>query len=186
MEIPVAMPLRVPSSDLRKQRQEEIQEEMDIGASSAPATHDNDLSRSGQPANLPSTGRFNAPSRTVSMLDTSSVRENTGDIGDDDNEPISPVSMPEPGSRRWQKHQMSDSSEQGQSKSKGKDSMGRRRGASMTYGSLRRAGGNITYDDNDEGDLGFSAAEDMEGSRRKVIVERLEAVKSKPPVFTWC
>lgn len=52
--------------------------------------------------------------------------------------------------------------------------------------SLQRPSGNIAYGDNDEGDLGFSAAEDMEGSRRKVIVERLEAVKSKPPVFTWC
>jgi hypothetical protein len=37
-----------------------------------------------------------------------------------------------------------------------------------------------------EGDLGFGAARDQEGSRRKVIVERLEMVKSKPPVFTWC
>lgn len=44
-------------------------------------------------------------------------------------------------------------------------------------------------DDDDaalEGDLGYAAAQDMEGNRRKVIVERLEAVKSKNPVFTWC
>lgn len=41
-------------------------------------------------------------------------------------------------------------------------------------------------DDEGEGDLGFGAARDQEGSRRKVIVERLEMVKSKPPVFTWC
>ncbi len=37
-----------------------------------------------------------------------------------------------------------------------------------------------------EMDLGFAAAEDMEGSRKRVIVERLEMVKSKNPVFTWC
>ena len=42
------------------------------------------------------------------------------------------------------------------------------------------------YDDDLEGDLGYSAAQDMEGRTRKVIVERLEAVKSKNPVFTWC
>lgn len=44
------------------------------------------------------------------------------------------------------------------------------------------------HDDDDEleGDLGYAAAEGMEGNRRKVIVERLEAVKSKNPVFTWC
>ncbi|KAK3688106.1 putative LSB6 protein [Podospora appendiculata] len=44
-------------------------------------------------------------------------------------------------------------------------------------------------DDDDaelEGDLGYAAAEGMEGNQRKVIVERLEPVKSKNPVFTWC
>jgi len=41
-------------------------------------------------------------------------------------------------------------------------------------------------DDELEGDLGFAAAEGMEGNRRKVIVERLEPVKTKNPVFTWC
>ncbi|KAK3318385.1 phosphatidylinositol 3 and 4-kinase-domain-containing protein [Apodospora peruviana] len=41
-------------------------------------------------------------------------------------------------------------------------------------------------DDELEGDLGYAAAEGMEGNQRKVIVERLEPVKSKNPVFTWC
>ncbi len=46
---------------------------------------------------------------------------------------------------------------------------------------------NVLYDGDDlEGDLGYAAANDMEGNQRKVIVERLEAVKSKNPVFTWC
>lgn len=45
----------------------------------------------------------------------------------------------------------------------------------------------LFYEGDDlEGDLGYSAASDMEGRTRKVIVERLEAVKSKNPVFTWC
>ncbi|ELQ34288.1 phosphatidylinositol 4-kinase LSB6, partial [Pyricularia oryzae Y34] len=34
--------------------------------------------------------------------------------------------------------------------------------------------GSYTYDDDMDGDLGYAAAEGMEGSRRKVIVERLE------------
>ncbi|KAF2161157.1 hypothetical protein M409DRAFT_69994 [Zasmidium cellare ATCC 36951] len=38
----------------------------------------------------------------------------------------------------------------------------------------------------DDGDLGYAAAADRESSMRKVIVERLEMVKSKPPVFSWC
>ncbi|KAI9671653.1 MAG: phosphatidyl inositol kinase [Alyxoria varia] len=42
------------------------------------------------------------------------------------------------------------------------------------------------YDADEEGDLGYAAARDMEGNRKKVIVERLETVKSKGPVFTWC
>jgi hypothetical protein len=45
----------------------------------------------------------------------------------------------------------------------------------------------MLYDGDDlEGDLGYAAAEGMEGNQRKVIVERLETVKSKNPVFTWC
>ncbi|KAL2267537.1 hypothetical protein VTJ83DRAFT_4814 [Remersonia thermophila] len=36
------------------------------------------------------------------------------------------------------------------------------------------------------GDLGYAAASGMEGNRRKVIVERLEMVKARNPVFTWC
>jgi hypothetical protein len=36
------------------------------------------------------------------------------------------------------------------------------------------------------GDLGYAAATGMEGNQRKVIVERLEMVKGRNPVFTWC
>ncbi|CAK7226227.1 Phosphatidylinositol 4-kinase LSB6 [Sporothrix bragantina] len=41
-------------------------------------------------------------------------------------------------------------------------------------------------DEDVEGDLGYAAAEGMENNRRRVIVERLEPVKTKNPVFTWC
>jgi phosphatidylinositol 4-kinase type 2 len=45
----------------------------------------------------------------------------------------------------------------------------------------------MLYDGDDgDGDLGYAAAEGMDGNHRKVIVERLETVKSKNPVFTWC
>lgn len=52
--------------------------------------------------------------------------------------------------------------------------------------STRHVGGFVGDSDDLEGDLGYSAAEGMEGNQRKVIVERLETVKSKNPVFTWC
>lgn len=54
-----------------------------------------------------------------------------------------------------------------------------------------RGGGLITLfdemlnDDPDAGDLGYGAVEESQRRTRKVIVERLEAVKSTP-VFTWC
>jgi len=47
--------------------------------------------------------------------------------------------------------------------------------------------GSYLYDgDNDEGDLGYGKAEHTERNTRKVIIERLETVKSANPVFTWC
>jgi len=42
------------------------------------------------------------------------------------------------------------------------------------------------YHDDAEGDLGYSAVHGSEGARRRVIAERLETVKSRNPVFTWC
>lgn len=41
-------------------------------------------------------------------------------------------------------------------------------------------------DEDEAGDLGYAVANDQEGRSRKVIVERLEMVKGRPPVFSWC
>lgn len=67
-----------------------------------------------------------------------------------------------------------------------------RRGSSTIVQRLYSAAGRDhdpdAYLDEDDldGDLGYAAAEGMEGNRRKVIVERLEPVKARNPVFTWC
>jgi len=63
----------------------------------------------------------------------------------------------------------------------------RRRRFSLT-GSLSLGGPprNVYNDDDAEGDLGYLAVGGSEGAQKKVIVERLEAVKSRNPVFTWC
>jgi hypothetical protein len=53
-------------------------------------------------------------------------------------------------------------------------------------GRENRRESNPFLDDGDDGDLGYAAAEDREGNRKQVIVERLEPVKSKKPFFTWC
>ncbi|OJD32219.1 phosphatidylinositol 4-kinase type ii subunit alpha [Diplodia corticola] len=50
---------------------------------------------------------------------------------------------------------------------------------------VRRNSGPLGLED-DEGDLGYAAADDMDGNTKRVIVERLEMVKSKNPLFTWC
>jgi hypothetical protein len=49
-----------------------------------------------------------------------------------------------------------------------------------------RRGHVFVGDDDDDGDLGYAANEDLDGNRKRVIVERLEMVKAKNPVFTWC
>ena len=60
--------------------------------------------------------------------------------------------------------------------------------AQQLYGAYGDGDENRDDDGGDdlEGDLGYAAAEGMEGQQRKVIVERLELVKSRNPVFTWC
>lgn len=56
----------------------------------------------------------------------------------------------------------------------------RRRNLSFTARRL-----SVGEDSEGDGDLGFAAARDMEGNRKKVIVERLETIKANP-FFTWC
>lgn len=41
-------------------------------------------------------------------------------------------------------------------------------------------------DSEDDGDLGYAATSEREGATRRVIVERLEMVKSRKPLFEWC
>lgn len=61
----------------------------------------------------------------------------------------------------------------------------RRRRFSLNIGRSRRT---TSWDDDDEddGDLGYSSANDRQNATRRVIVERLEMVKSKAPFFKWC
>jgi hypothetical protein len=49
-----------------------------------------------------------------------------------------------------------------------------------------RAKSSTDPDLGDDGDLGYAAAATQESSTRRVIVERLEVVKSKQPFFSWC
>jgi phosphatidylinositol 4-kinase type 2 len=63
---------------------------------------------------------------------------------------------------------------------------GRRNSNTIAHQLYRQSSEVEEDDDGLEGDLGYAAAEGMEGNQRKVIVERLEPVKTRNPVFTWC
>jgi phosphatidylinositol 4-kinase type 2 len=196
VDIPVAVPLRVPSAEMKRRRDTETQEqeEMDIGAAyaSAPApTHD--LLGMGSPTtDLPNPNRFEL-SRDQSSADIRRIHE----------EPSSPVTISDLSHSR---HDVGDGAKQDLSNSltlpsrptnyaraKTRSSLdifrsgGRVSGGRLPHSNRRRGSSPILYDrDGLEGDLGYAAAEGMEGNERKVIVERLETVKSSNPVFTWC
>lgn len=192
VDVPRAIPLRMPSSEMRRRRESQRQEEeMDIGAaySSAPAPA-SDLIPMGSPTSeLPNPHRFEL-SRDQSSADLGRIYE----------EPTSPATIGDMGYSR----QDEDRTKQDLSNSMTLPPRPQQHGHSRTRSSLdyfptgrptfRRAshshfrqGSNFSYDRDDlEGDLGYSAAEGMEGNEKKVIVERLETVKSSNPVFTWC
>lgn len=196
VDIPVAIPLRVPSAEMRRRRDVETrgQEEMDIGAAyaSAPApTHD--LLGIGSPAiELPNPNRFEL-SRDQSSADLARIHE----------EPTSPATISDLSHSRQDlgdraKQELSNSltlpsRPSNHPRSKTRSSLdyfragGRISNRRYSNSNRRRGSNPILYDRDDlEGDLGYAAAEGMEGNEKKVIVERLETVKSSNPVFTCC
>jgi len=178
VDIPVAVPMRTPSVDMRRRREAELNgglsEEMDISAAnSAPP----DLIRFGSPpAELPNPNRFELsprPSEESSRLFEPFSPKADGDgRPQDSNRPLMDRM-----STQLSRHDSIPTIPQSFRKPQKK----------LSFSTLRGNYGQLMYDNDDlEGDLGYAAAEDMEHNHRKVIVERLETVKSKNPVFTWC
>ncbi|KAL8824203.1 MAG: hypothetical protein Q9191_005222 [Dirinaria sp. TL-2023a] len=192
VDIPVAIPMRVPSNEMRRRRDADLggrleEEEMDIGTINAPAPKQHDLLGLSTPVNdLPNPNRFdlasNESASDAGQFGPESPATIEGVTMDHDTHPLdlqdSPMKPERPGAARsrtrlsfeiHRKHPSSGST--------------RRR-----YSYSNRHGDPAFLGDADdlEGDLGYAAAEGMEGHQRKVIVERLETVKSKNPVFTWC
>lgn len=192
VEVPVAVPLRVPSPEMRRQedrRRRENQEEMDISSALASAPQpQHDLLGSPRTEPVPAPGSPFNTSRQSSSIDITrpSLELNSG--------PLSPnnISVMTDGSPSRKdrsyfatrpKHMPRMSYDEP------------RRARDTVSGRIRRlslsARNNTTSlplpaEDDLEGDLGYAAAEDRENNRKRVIVERLEPVKSKNPVFTWC
>ncbi|KAF2089394.1 phosphatidylinositol 4-kinase-like protein type II subunit alpha [Saccharata proteae CBS 121410] len=189
VDIPVAVPLQRPSFEMRRNK-DQIQEEQDIStalASSAPPMQHDLLGLDSEAplAERANGNRFNI-SRQSSNIDIDREGEETT------SGPLSPATVQAiswgvnkkdmaVGSRPGNTSRMSY---EGPRRQKEVTPDARRRRFSFT---VRRGSHSLGGPDDDiEGDLGYAAAEDMEGNRKKVIVERLETVKSKNPVFTWC
>lgn len=191
VDIPVAVPMRVPSAEMRRRHElginKDLEEEMDISAANASAPQPDLLGLTTPPAELPNPNRFEiisprasedasgivSPGSPATIMNTGFGRDNAknGQVK------FSDVERNRPG------HSRSRVSYDGTSRPAFQS---RRENRRFSF-SHRSRGGPMLYDGDDlEGDLGYAAAEGMEGNQRKVIVERLETVKSKNPVFTWC
>ncbi|KAI0877286.1 hypothetical protein GGS24DRAFT_142476 [Hypoxylon argillaceum] len=191
VDVPVAVPMRMASSDMRRKAEPElhgiIQEEMDIGAansSSRPVNHGEDLLGLSSP--LPHPGRFdlNASPKTQS---SEGLQNGSASMSwsEDQARPSASRVGPRSSYQGPMRPEVQATSQQ--------------KFRHTSFASARRHSNTIAqqlYDytdgleepteDDGEGDLGYAAAEGMEGNRRKVIVERLETVKAKNPVFSWC
>lgn len=184
VEIPIAVPLRAPSAEMRRRqsgrpaRLDEEHEEMDITAvSTPPPKPPQDLVMNSPPLETAHENRFNL-ARGASLLD---VRQ-----GDGRPESSATVDKTYSSSQTVNKHTNGRPTNPSRMsydtpRRHVRDTHHHQRRFSLTHGR--------DFDDygfDDDGDLGYAANEDMEGNRKKVIVERLEMVKGKNPVFTWC
>lgn len=184
VDVPVAIPLRAPSTEAQRRKARQYDpdnEEMDIGAAMS-LSSEHDLLGLGSPSNdLPNPNRFELSrgrgdqGQAGAHKATSSATTGAHEIDGDSIDGLSNYGRNL--ERSWAtlppRHHPKASSFGGHRKNDSLSSV--RNQAAFVFGS-----------DDLEGDLGYAAAEGMEGNQRKVIVERIEAVKSKNPVFTWC
>ncbi|TID20622.1 hypothetical protein E2P81_ATG05257 [Venturia nashicola] len=206
VDVPVVVPLRAASPDT-KRRHEGLaaslsgeREEMDISAAHASAPQAQHDLLGGSSPKQGKTNRFNI-SRQSSQLDVGT------DSRDDelqavDSEPLSPdfvqefaVHSPSKGPRHSgsyfpprRPNAYAHHPRMSYDEPRTLSSRHHHRRFSVGGGPRGRdIRGSIPFlDEGDEGDLGYTAAGDREGNRKKVIVERLETVKGGKPFFTWC
>jgi len=199
MEVPITVPLRMPSSEERRRNELDLErgleDEMDIGnlVSSAPTSREHDLLGLSPPwSQLPSALRLGTP-HTHSSTDiergdgqadseASSIHSHGNGIRSDVQSIKSePRGYPRPNHRSRVSYDSGMITREGRVGKPWDVSRHARRGSHNLNFST-----NPYSDEAAEGDLGYSAVTGSEGARRRVIAERLEAVKSRNPVFTWC
>lgn len=196
VDVPVAIPLRAPSTEINRKKTRIDDEEMDIGASykSAPIQRQPQHDLLGSPTpELPNPNRFEL-TRNDSNADLGDIGEETGTspmLFANEHEYVDNHSR----GARYNPSGHSTLPARPSAKGKTRFSFDFSRNTPKSHNRRQRslstrsgAGYNPqAYEGDDlEGDLGYAAASDMEHHQRKVIVERLETVKSKNPVFTWC
>lgn len=185
VEIPVAVPMHTPSLEMRRREAESgsnVQEEMDISAANGPASQPDLLAFGSPPADLPNPNRFELSSGTSPRPSEESSRLMSPQSPSE----IMNGSLIEGWSSRSGQVTFSERSKPGHRPSTRLSYSGPNRSRRFSFSTRRGSNPQMYGGDDVEGDLGYAAAEDMEGNRRKVIIERLETVKSKNPVFTWC
>lgn len=187
VDVPVAVPMRV-SADMRRRHDVGLDkdlhetDEMDISAANSSAPQPDLLGLASPPADLPNPNRFELTSPRASQETPGRESpESTATISGPPNEGRKTGQVKFSDRPALTNHPRARMSYDGPPRS---PPTTRERRFSFSH---RHGRGPALYDGDDhEGDLGYAAAEGMEGNQRKVIVERLETVKSKNPVFTWC
>jgi len=205
MEVPIAVPLRMPSSEERRRHELDLErgldeDEMDIGnlVSSAPSSREHDLLGLSPPSSqLPSALRLGTPHAQASSYDVeradgqadseaSSLHSHgTGIRSGAQSTKSEPHGYQRPSRRSRVSYDAGIVTRGGRV---GKAPWGASAGGRPTRRGSHTLGfpPHFYSDDDADGDLGYSAVTGSEGARRRVIAERLEAVKSRNPVFTWC
>ncbi|PGH16878.1 hypothetical protein AJ79_01522 [Helicocarpus griseus UAMH5409] len=187
VDIPVAIPLHVPSTDMHRRREMNEDEEMDISAAISSDTGHDLLNLSSPTNELPNPNRFELSRDRPA--DPNARREGAGsptslrDFGYSNFDGISEDGRDLAASWAGVPPRPTPS---GQPRPKLAVDPKRAHKKNLSLSQRRGSNAFVFGGDDLEGDLGYAAAEEMEGNERKVIVERLEAVKSKNPVFTWC
>jgi len=176
VDVPVAIPMQAPTSEMQRRQTTEYdpeEEEMDIGAAnSSQQIPEVEHDLLGLGSDLPNPNRFEL-SRGQSVGDNHKATDPFG----------SPATLNGNDLARHNTDGTYARSLDGWPSLPARPNKHRKHGGSLSF---RVPHVNTFGSDDLEGDLGYAAAEGMEGNQRKVIVERLEAVKSKNPVFTWC
>lgn len=191
VEVPVAVPLRASSPEMRRrgERTLEAQEEIDISTvlvSTPQPQHDLISIGSPKPNFAPTASSPFNVSRQPSQRDARPSFELNGGPLSPDNISVLTDGSPSKKERGYSTPKTKTRPRMSYEEPQRFQETSRNRNNRRLSLSARANTTSFPLMEDDLGDLGYAAAEDREANRKRVIVERLEPVKSKNPVFTCC